>query len=157
MSWREVDEYLKHLLEARNHRPRSSAYDRRMRAARRYYVRMNERERGLASRYLRGDLSERELRERVEGKPTSWLQRESARRQLRDPSPRRKSHRRDPSESPVPKAMRVIRLYHEQGRTWEKAARLFMRNHPRMALEVMDRIGSWPATEPELRALQRAW
>jgi hypothetical protein len=64
---------------------------------------------------------------------------------------------RDSHHNPVPSAMRVIRLYHEQGRTWEASARLFMRNHPAMALEVMDRVGSWPATDPELRALQKAW
>ncbi len=70
---------------------------------------------------------------------------------------RRKGSSRDPSESPVPKAMRVIRLYHEQGRTWETAAHLFMRNHPAMALDVMDRVGSYPSSDPELRALQKVW
>ncbi len=70
---------------------------------------------------------------------------------------RRSLGSRDRSENPVPKAMRIIRLYHEQGRSWDQAARLFMRNHPSMALETMDRVGSYPSSDPELRALQRVW
>ena len=64
---------------------------------------------------------------------------------------------RDPRVSPVPKAMRIIRRHHEEGRTWEAAARLFKRNHPEMAFDVMDRVGTYPSSDPELRALQKVW
>jgi hypothetical protein len=64
---------------------------------------------------------------------------------------------RDPKESPVPKAMRIIRRYHDEGLTWEAAARRFKRDHYHMAFDVMDRVGSYPSSDPELRALQKVW
>ena len=37
---------------------------------------------------------------------------------------------------------------------YPEAARAFRRAHPAIALEVHERIGDWPSSEPEFRALQ---
>lgn len=57
-------------------------------------------------------------------------------------------------ENPVPQALRIMRAMHAQGGTWEDAARRLRRNHPSLFADVMDWIGSYPSSEPELRAVQ---
>lgn len=58
----------------------------------------------------------------------------------------------------VTRAARKIRaIRDEQGVSWELAARLFASKYPSLALDVMDRVGSWPSSEPEIRALQKVW
>lgn len=43
------------------------------------------------------------------------------------------------------------------GGTLDGAARKWMCDRRRAALDVMETIGSWPSSEPELAALQRVW
>jgi hypothetical protein len=58
----------------------------------------------------------------------------------------------------VARAQRLIRqIADRDGVTLEQAARRFASQHPAAALDVMDRIGSWPSSEPELAALQRVF
>lgn len=42
----------------------------------------------------------------------------------------------------------------ERKTLYPEAARAFRRAYPAIALEVHDRIGEWPSSEPEFRALQ---
>lgn len=50
---------------------------------------------------------------------------------------------------------RLIRLGGaDTAAAYRMAARAFRRAHPAIALEVHERIGSWPSSEPEFRALQ---
>lgn len=68
-------------------------------------------------------------------------------------------HEEGPVENPtsVASAMRKIRALHDEGVSWEAAARTFMIRYPNHALDVMDRVGTWPSSEPEIRALQKVW
>lgn len=66
--------------------------------------------------------------------------------------------RRREEETSVTRAARKIRaIRDEQGVSWELAARIFASRYERLAYEVMDRVGSWPSSEPEIRALQKVW
>ena len=47
-----------------------------------------------------------------------------------------------------------IRAYADDGAALTIAARAFRRAHPAIAREVHERIGDWPSSEPEFRALQ---
>jgi hypothetical protein len=40
------------------------------------------------------------------------------------------------------------------GSTARQAARSFRSTHPRIFFDVLDAIGAWPSSEPELRAIQ---
>jgi hypothetical protein len=42
----------------------------------------------------------------------------------------------------------------ERKTSYPEAARAFRRAYPAIALEVRERIGDWPSSEPEFRALQ---
>ena len=46
------------------------------------------------------------------------------------------------------------RLHYPRNVSYPEAARAFRRAHPAIALEVHQRIGAWPSSEPEFRALQ---
>lgn len=62
-------------------------------------------------------------------------------------------------ENPVPFAVEEIRYRVRSGasESLDAAARWFKRAHRATALRVMEEIGSWPSSEPELRALQAVW
>lgn len=45
----------------------------------------------------------------------------------------------------------------ESNGTLKDAARWFSTKYPNLALEVMERIGSWPSSEAALAALQEVW
>ena len=58
-------------------------------------------------------------------------------------------------EGSVSRFIRLVRTI--KGMSLDSAViHVALRYHD-LAADVMDRIGSWPATEPELRALQRHW
>jgi hypothetical protein len=44
-----------------------------------------------------------------------------------------------------------------KGMSLESAVIVAMGRYPRLAADVMDRIGSWPSETPELRVLQKYW
>jgi hypothetical protein len=65
-------------------------------------------------------------------------------------------------------AMRMIRESLERNRkrfepkpygtdSWKNAARETVSKHPELCARVMDAIGSWSSSEPELAALQLVW
>jgi hypothetical protein len=43
------------------------------------------------------------------------------------------------------------------GWDYETAARKFYSEQPRVTARILDRIGSWPSSDPELAALQRVF
>lgn len=51
----------------------------------------------------------------------------------------------------------IRHLHVSEGMTLDDAAKVFARRHPDVALRAMERLGSWPSSEPELAALQRTW
>ena len=51
----------------------------------------------------------------------------------------------------------IRHLHRSEGMTLDQAARIFTSRHPDVALRAMERLGSWPSSEPELAALQRTW
>jgi len=51
----------------------------------------------------------------------------------------------------------LIRAEYKRTDNLDAAARVVMRRFEALAFEVMDRIGSYPSSDPELAALQRAW
>jgi hypothetical protein len=59
--------------------------------------------------------------------------------------------------STVLHAIQTIRLYASEGMSLEKAVALYKRRYPSQCVDVLDAIGSWPSSEPELAALQKAW
>lgn len=62
------------------------------------------------------------------------------------------------NESPVACFSRMVRELTNEGETdLRPAARAIVRQDPDLALEVIETIGSWPSSEPELRALQQVW
>jgi hypothetical protein len=42
-------------------------------------------------------------------------------------------------------------------RSWDAVARFIHARAPRLTLAVLEQIGSWQSSEPELAALQRVW
>lgn len=61
-------------------------------------------------------------------------------------------------ETSVARAARKIReIRAAHGGSLQLAARIFASRYERLAYEVMDRVGSWPSSEPEIRALQKVW
>lgn len=71
----------------------------------------------------------------------------------------------DDYENPRVRALRMpptarewIRHYAAQyGGSLDDGARKFAVLNPGWAARIMDNIGSWPSSEPELAALQRVW
>lgn len=59
--------------------------------------------------------------------------------------------------SPVLHAIETIKAFTEQGASLEQAAREYRKHYPSRCVDVLDEIGSWPSSEPELAALQKAW
>ena len=59
-------------------------------------------------------------------------------------------------KTPTTMAIECIQGHVAAGESLPDAARRFACEHPAMRLRVLDVIGSWPSSEPELRALQRA-
>lgn len=57
----------------------------------------------------------------------------------------------------VESAIRLIRWDAKRCGSLERAATLFVKEHPAVALDAVEAIGTWPSSEPELRALQLAW
>ena len=56
--------------------------------------------------------------------------------------------------NPIPN---YCRRFASSGQTPTYFARWYCRAHPLLALQIMEEIGSWPSSEPELRALQKVW
>lgn len=54
-------------------------------------------------------------------------------------------------------AIRRIRDLQAEGLSLPVAATIVVRRHPDKALQIMETIGSWPSSEPELRALRQAF
>lgn len=62
------------------------------------------------------------------------------------------------TESPTAAFIRMARdLKHEHESSFTGAARAIARQDLALTLEVMETIGSYPSSEPELRALQAVW
>lgn len=68
--------------------------------------------------------------------------------------------------TPAKRAIEAIRALVKSGITVEgkkidldvdEAARYLVRAQRELCLRVMEEIGIWPSSEPELRALQKAW
>lgn len=57
-------------------------------------------------------------------------------------------------ENPVP---RYVAMFKASGKTPHEFACWAKARHKSLCLEVMEMIGSWPSSEPELAALQRLW
>jgi hypothetical protein len=51
----------------------------------------------------------------------------------------------------------AIRTEARKGKTLKEAARIVKVRQPATCLRVMEAIGSWPSSEPELAALQAVW
>jgi hypothetical protein len=51
----------------------------------------------------------------------------------------------------------IRQMVQQMGVTRTDAARRFCIAHPDVALCIMEEIGNWPSSEPELAALQRVW
>lgn len=49
------------------------------------------------------------------------------------------------------------KLYASSGKTPEEFARRMLAHMPNLCLQVLEIIGSWPSSEPELAALQKAY
>jgi hypothetical protein len=58
--------------------------------------------------------------------------------------------------NPIPPILAFMRREVERGATLEQAAQRAKRVSPRLYLDAIDALGSWPSSEPELRALQQA-
>jgi hypothetical protein len=71
----------------------------------------------------------------------------------------RDPHGREPSDPAdnIRFAIEGIRDYRDRGMNRDDAALAFIANHNRIADDVMDQIGTYPSSEPELAALQRVY
>lgn len=60
-------------------------------------------------------------------------------------------------DTPVTRFIRWMRSIRTvtPGITWEDAARYVLTRDPILCWDVLNQIGSWPSSEPELAALQR--
>lgn len=51
----------------------------------------------------------------------------------------------------------IVAEARDNGKTLKQAAQAVKTRHPETCLRVMETIGSWPSSEPELAALQSVW
>ena len=66
--------------------------------------------------------------------------------------------REDAAQSDVGHFCRMVRQLSPEGaKGYREAARAICHQSPDFALEVMEVIGNWPSSEPELLALQDVW
>lgn len=65
----------------------------------------------------------------------------------------------DPPESNHPPLvyLRLLAAYMREGHDMAAAAVMVCRRHANVARKTIEIIGSWPSSEPEFRALQRAF
>lgn len=59
-------------------------------------------------------------------------------------------------ENPVRFVIAEVRRRVAEGESLERAARAVWAHHREVCWDVMETIGSWPSSEPELLAIQRA-
>jgi hypothetical protein len=59
--------------------------------------------------------------------------------------------------NPIPHAIAYIRNLARAGVPPRDAARRFIRRYPEQAIAILDRVGSWPSSTAELRAIQSVW
>lgn len=57
----------------------------------------------------------------------------------------------------IENAIQLMKTWVAEGLTLREAANRFRARHPDRLVEILDTIGSYPSSEPELRALQAVY